>query len=520
MNFRFRHFKTILLTSVLTTAIGASVFFLRDQRFVFHLPEDSETMILSLSADSKSVVISGEGFQSISKNFASVSDIEIFGNPKDNLLTVDFSNGDPIPKGGLAYHGLEEETPQGDALHLAGKKGGSTGYQPVTEKDGILRVGGTGTHFSLIAFTGLEPVIDTIISSSLNVNGTNGNNAISITDASSTARSIVAIDSFETIEFENKTTLRISASGGADTITLIEPNGATGLTNIEIDGQIGDDTFDLVSTSVDTALTDVEFMEVNGLTPGSATAAALEIQGVTLTVDIAGTAPGAGYDQITATNVNLSNAILQIDDSFVPATDDEFTIIDSSSPITGTFISLPEGATFPAAIGGRDATITYIGGDGNDVVLTIIEEPTPPAAPTPISDVRVGKNANASSHSGNDIYNDSGSGQTLGLRISENQKRGKFFFSTQLDSSSVGDILLSASRSNRNMKIAYRQINPAGDNVTGAITRSVLIVEGTVTTAFQGKIEFRRERSRRTLSIFGRPGDAPTTVDRVQVKLQ
>jgi hypothetical protein len=55
---------------------------------------------------------------------------------------------------------------------------------------------------------------------------------------------------------------------------------------------------------------------------------------------------------------------------------DQFTIIrkDGVRLVTGEFNGLPEGANF--YVGGEQFTITYVGGDGNDVVLTRI--PTPP----------------------------------------------------------------------------------------------------------------------------------------------
>lgn len=54
-----------------------------------------------------------------------------------------------------------------------------------------------------------------------------------------------------------------------------------------------------------------------------------------------------------------------------------FTILDNTgtAAIAGTFAGLPENATF--STGGYDWRITYLGGDGNDVVLTNI---TPPSA--------------------------------------------------------------------------------------------------------------------------------------------
>ena len=46
----------------------------------------------------------------------------------------------------------------------------------------------------------------------------------------------------------------------------------------------------------------------------------------------------------------------------------EFTIIKSTDPIEGNFDGLPEGASL--TIGNTPFTISYHGGDGDDVVLT------------------------------------------------------------------------------------------------------------------------------------------------------
>ena len=61
---------------------------------------------------------------------------------------------------------------------------------------------------------------------------------------------------------------------------------------------------------------------------------------------------------------------------FVPAVGDTFLILqnDGTEPIGGTFLNLPEGATF----GALDTMfqITYLGGDGNDVSITRIALPS------------------------------------------------------------------------------------------------------------------------------------------------
>jgi len=98
---------------------------------------------------------------------------------------------------------------------------------------------------------------------------------------------------------------------------------------------------------------------------------------------IAGTAPGA-FDQIAVTGtVSLSNAKLDLSllSGYAP-TSGSFTIIDNDSldAVTGTFLGLAEGAS--VTVGTTNFQISYIGGDGNDVVLTA-SAVTPPVSPAP-----------------------------------------------------------------------------------------------------------------------------------------
>jgi uncharacterized protein with beta-barrel porin domain len=78
--------------------------------------------------------------------------------------------------------------------------------------------------------------------------------------------------------------------------------------------------------------------------------------------------------------VNLGGSALTVDllGSFKPAPGRSFVIIenDGADPIMGTFANLPEGAVFGGA--GLPFRISYVGGTGNDVVLTRVA--TPPSA--------------------------------------------------------------------------------------------------------------------------------------------
>ena len=102
-------------------------------------------------------------------------------------------------------------------------------------------------------------------------------------------------------------------------------------------------------------------------------------------VEIAGNTVCADYDQLhVAGTITLDNAILKpiFLNNFKPKAGDVFTIIDTngSDPNPpGTFKDLPEGAT--TTIDGVVFKISYIGGDGNDVTLTVQSVVHPPSAP-------------------------------------------------------------------------------------------------------------------------------------------
>jgi fibronectin-binding autotransporter adhesin len=82
---------------------------------------------------------------------------------------------------------------------------------------------------------------------------------------------------------------------------------------------------------------------------------------------------GTGYDQVVVSasgSVDVTNAALTLSASAVYPTGAVITLIDNqgAGSITGTFLGKAEGST--VAISGQNFTISYIGGDGNDITLT------------------------------------------------------------------------------------------------------------------------------------------------------
>ncbi len=72
--------------------------------------------------------------------------------------------------------------------------------------------------------------------------------------------------------------------------------------------------------------------------------------------------------------VSLGGANLLLSGTLTPADGQSFFLVNNagSQPVSGTFDGLPEGAVIPNFLGSSlDATISYVGGDGNDVVLKV-----------------------------------------------------------------------------------------------------------------------------------------------------
>jgi uncharacterized delta-60 repeat protein len=98
----------------------------------------------------------------------------------------------------------------------------------------------------------------------------------------------------------------------------------------------------------------------------------LNLASTTLLIDLNGATVGTQYDQLNVTGaVNLSGTTLNVavGSSFTPAPGDTFIILnnDGTDAVSGTFAGLPDGT----AITSTGLVISYLGGDGNDVVLHV-----------------------------------------------------------------------------------------------------------------------------------------------------
>jgi hypothetical protein len=107
---------------------------------------------------------------------------------------------------------------------------------------------------------------------------------------------------------------------------------------------------------------------VGSLTLATNSVFAVELNGLTL---------GTQYDNVDVTGgVVLQDGQLVVTLGFTPAVNDSFVIIsnDLSDAVSGQFLGLSQGSLL--TVNSTIFQVSYVGGTGNDVVLTVIPEPS------------------------------------------------------------------------------------------------------------------------------------------------
>lgn len=101
--------------------------------------------------------------------------------------------------------------------------------------------------------------------------------------------------------------------------------------------------------------------------------------GSTTQIELNGTTLGTQYDQLNVTGTVALNGTLNVSLGYTPTIGQQYMIVsnDGADAVTGTFSGVAEGGTLTA--GGWNFRVSYVGGDGNDVVLTATGVPPPPA---------------------------------------------------------------------------------------------------------------------------------------------
>ncbi|HET7716134.1 MAG TPA: autotransporter-associated beta strand repeat-containing protein [Bauldia sp.] len=179
---------------------------------------------------------------------------------------------------------------------------------------------------------------------------------------------------------------------GSGTLTLAGVNPYSGVTSVTNGSLLVNGAIPVSAITVAAGATlggtgtvaDVNIVAGGTLAPGAspgilATGDVAFVAGATFEVEIGGAAPGpGGYDQLEVSGtVVLGEAALDLSllGTYAPAFGAVYRIIDNdgSDAVAGTFSGLAEGAEL--TLGKATLRISYVGGDGNDVTLTVIGPP-------------------------------------------------------------------------------------------------------------------------------------------------
>lgn len=180
-----------------------------------------------------------------------VTQLTINGGREDNRLTVDFTNGNPLPSDGLFFNGGRQR--RHDDLVLTGGSFDSVTHTFANHNDGTVTIDG-----SMITYTGLEPILDNLAAVDRVFEFAATNDAITLADAARVNNGrlkLTSVRSSESVEFTAPTgSLTIRSGAGNDSVTVrsLDALFVASSATLVIEGDDGKDSLDAsrVSKSV------------------------------------------------------------------------------------------------------------------------------------------------------------------------------------------------------------------------------------------------------------------------------
>ena len=314
-----------------------------------------------------------------SGSLSDTNSLVINGTTGNDRLTVDFSGGNPIPRGGLEFNGGAGAT---DSLQITGGRFTDATFDFANLNDGFIDVDG-----SRITYTGLEPITSTLNATNVMLNYGTVAETITVADAGVAGQTIVTSTAGESVTFNNPTgTLAINAGDAGDDEINVQGLGPGFLGNLTIDGEGGDDTVSFQANATNTgggnllvtaddvninaailsgggtvtvrADNDVIF-GANGLIDTEAGSAAL----VTVSADH-DTTGGGGINMADGTAVNARNGDIQMSATDEILLSQLTTMADAT--ITSTSGAISDGTVAEAAnISARSAALRASAGIGS-----------------------------------------------------------------------------------------------------------------------------------------------------------
>lgn len=283
---------------------------------------------------------------------SSVSTLIINGSGDGDTLTVDFSNGSPIPTGGIQFNGGSQPVGGADRLVLTGASPTTVVHTMSNTTDGSIAINGT----TLIAYTAAEAIQDDLTAVSRGFVFGDGNDSLILSDdnLSGNNKSQLTHGSGTIITFLNPTNaFEIGLGAGNDTLTAISLDSTfSGNVVVSFFGNDGNDTID---ASAMTRALQLSGGIGNDLLKGGTGNDSIAAEAGDDTLS-----GGAGEDQLVGSN--LSGALALSDAQLAGLGTTTLTGIESAKLAVGV-----EGTTIDASSFSGPVTLT--GGLGADILL-------------------------------------------------------------------------------------------------------------------------------------------------------
>ena len=297
--------------------------------------------------------------------------VSIDGVSGDDRLTVDYSSGSPVPTQGITFNGGAGQ----NTLTVSGVTATTVEHRLTGAGAGAIKVDADTIIYSNTMIVG-----DLITATDRIFTGSSAAENITITNGL-TGSTTFSSSQGATIKFPDQSaSLSIFGGNGDDTIT-INASSYTFAGTLVLDGGAGTDTISFPAifttaglTAISENLNPLAQLRVGSLGADITTPAGISFQNTGgLKFDLA-TSSGGGPPILGALSVHgaldLTDASLSVSSSFTGLITAPLLLIsnDGTDAITGTFDNLAEGSTLP--LSGKVFTLSYLGGDGNDVTLT------------------------------------------------------------------------------------------------------------------------------------------------------
>lgn len=316
---------------------------------------DQILLTLNLAGTMRQVFVNGVLLNEVP--VADTNAVTVIGSGDNDTLTIDSTNGTPLPTGGVVFNGNGDTGGLRDRLVLVGGAHGTTSYTHTGTAAGYLLFSAQGT----IAFSNLEQINDGGSSTSVVVNlpasggvqgvleedGTGGNGLSTLRSTNS---------AFVTTSFADVPTLTIYQGSTTDVVSVNTPADFTGSLTTDVtllvngtlsDGPSNPDltienggTLGGTGTVSGTVNVAAGANVAPGLVPGTSTlnvGSTTIATGNDLRIDLNSAMVGTGYDQLNVNgSVSLAGVDLLLSGSYVPGFADVFTIVQASDGVTGT----------------------------------------------------------------------------------------------------------------------------------------------------------------------------------------